>query len=26
VVFKKPLDPDRLRQVIAETVDPAARR
>jgi hypothetical protein len=26
VVFKKPLDPDRLRQVIEETVDPAARR
>jgi CheY-like chemotaxis protein len=25
VVFKKPLDPDRLRQVIAETVDPKAR-
>ena len=25
VVFKKPLDPDRLRQVIAETVHPQAR-
>ena len=25
VVFKKPLDPDRLRQVIAETVAPKAR-
>ncbi len=25
VVFKKPLEPDRLRQVIAETVDPASR-